>query len=109
MIPKSLPSIFGCAVLFILCSGLEARAEDSSSELASAYDAYVSGDYEKALQEFKSAAESGNITAQDSLGVMYANGEGGPGITRVPTCGLRLRLKTCRTPILPGFHGSQIS
>ena len=36
------------------------------------------GDYATALAEFQNYAEQGNTTAQLSLGVMYANGEGVP-------------------------------
>jgi TPR repeat protein len=53
-------------------SALAGPAED----LATGYDAYIRGDYALAAEWFQKAAVKGNATAQDSLGVMYANGEG---------------------------------
>lgn len=47
-------------------------------DLAIGYDAYSRMDLAKALARFQKAAEDGNVTAQDSLGVMHANGEGVP-------------------------------
>ena len=53
-------------------SALAGPAED----LATGYDAYGRGDHAVAAEWFQKAAEQGNVTAQDSLGVMHANGEG---------------------------------
>jgi TPR repeat protein len=41
-------------------------------------EAYESGDYAAALQEWKPLAEQGDATAQNNLGVMYENGDGVP-------------------------------
>ena len=41
-------------------------------------DAYNSGDYATALNEWKPLAEQGDDSAQYNLGVIYANGEGVP-------------------------------
>ena len=51
---------------------------DPAQDLAIGYDAYQRMDLAEALAQFQKAAEDGNVTAQDSLGVMYANGEGVP-------------------------------
>ena len=44
-------------------------------DLAKGLSAYQSGDYETALKEWKTLAEQGNAEAQNSLGIMYINGE----------------------------------
>ncbi|MEE8544981.1 MAG: tetratricopeptide repeat protein, partial [Alphaproteobacteria bacterium] len=40
--------------------------------------AYISGDYATALREYRLAAEQGDASAQNNLGVMYAMGRGVP-------------------------------
>lgn len=47
-------------------------------DLAAAAEAYAKGDFAVAAKMFRKAADQGNATAQDSLGVMYVNGEGVP-------------------------------
>lgn len=47
-----------------------------AEDLAVGYDAYSRGHFAKAAKWFRKAAQAGNVTAQDSLGVMHANGEG---------------------------------
>ena len=52
----------------------------SSPVAAQDYDrgaaAYEAGDYGAALKEFRPLAESGNVSAQYNLGIMYYYGEG---------------------------------
>lgn len=38
--------------------------------------AYISGDFATALREYRGAAEAGDASAQNNLGVMYATGRG---------------------------------
>ena len=40
------------------------------------YIAYLAGDYETVLEEFKKSANEGDTEAQNNLGVMYSNGQG---------------------------------
>lgn len=47
-----------------------------AEDLAIGYDAYSRGNHSEAAEWFQKAAVLGNATAQDSLGVMHANGEG---------------------------------
>lgn len=47
-------------------------------DLAAAAEAYSRGDFSEAARLFRTSAEQGNVTAQDSLGVLYVNGEGVP-------------------------------
>ena len=47
-----------------------------SAEFQKGVYAYKSGNYTKALREFRSLAEQGDIRAQVNLGVMYDNGQG---------------------------------
>jgi TPR repeat protein len=53
-----------------------ASLADSAEDLATGYDAYSQGNYTEASDWFHKAAKQGSVTAQDSLGVMYVNGEG---------------------------------
>jgi hypothetical protein len=48
----------------------------ASADLYTAGAAYKSGDFQKALQQFKELAELGQPDAQFSLAVLYARGEG---------------------------------
>ena len=59
-------------ILIFASSALAGPAED----LAIGYDAYSRGDHTEAANWFQKSARHGNATAQDSLGVMHANGEG---------------------------------
>ena len=49
-----------------------------SADFQKGEDAYKKGDYETALREWTPLAEKGNATAQSSLGVIYAKGQGVP-------------------------------
>ena len=49
-----------------------------SADFDAGQKAYNSGDYETALNEWQPLAETGHVTAQFSLGLMYANGFGVP-------------------------------
>ena len=59
---------------FLLCTAVSAplMAQDFDKGFA-AYDA---GDYDAALQEWRSLAEQSYAAAQNNVGVMYDNGEG---------------------------------
>lgn len=48
----------------------------SYADNATGEEAYASGDYDLAFQEFTKAAEQGDINAQYNLGVMYEHGHG---------------------------------
>jgi len=63
-------------ILTGLCVFAGPGLADPAQDLAVGYDAYIRGDLAEAAMRFQEAAENGNVTAQDSLGVMYANGEG---------------------------------
>jgi TPR repeat protein len=47
-------------------------------DLAAGSEAYRVGNFAEAARLFRLAADAGDPTAQDSLGVMYVNGEGVP-------------------------------
>ena len=51
---------------------------DAVEDLAAAAEAYTRGDFPEAARLFRKSADQGNATAQDSLGVLYVNGEGVP-------------------------------
>lgn len=65
-------------IIFGICAFAASTLADSTQDIAIGYDAYTRGDFSEAAARFLEAAENGNVTAQDSLGVMYANGEGVP-------------------------------
>jgi len=69
----------GLALIAALCAGftlgLTAPAWAGFDEGMAAYDR---GDYATAIRELRPLAEQGNADAQFNLGVMYANGLGGP-------------------------------
>ncbi len=65
-------------IIFGICAFAASTLADSTQDIAIGYDAYTRGDFSEAAVRFLEAAENGNVTAQDSLGVMYANGEGVP-------------------------------
>ncbi len=67
---------FTISVFMGICAFANPVAADPTQDLAVGYDAYLRGDHDEAAARFLEAAENGNVTAQDSLGVMYANGEG---------------------------------
>lgn len=48
----------------------------SAADFRAGWDAYQRGDFEKALQEWRPLAESGHVSAQFNLGVMYDEGRG---------------------------------
>jgi TPR repeat protein len=50
----------------------------SRDDLAAGSEAYRKGEFAEAARLFRLAADAGDPTAQDSLGVMYVNGEGVP-------------------------------
>ena len=62
-------------VLVPLVFGVSQSAEGGFKE---GWDAYDRNDYATALKEWKTLAEQGNATAQYSLAVMYAKGQGVP-------------------------------
>src|SRR4051812_32861546 len=62
--------------LTLFCAG--AAYAGAVEDLAAAAEAYRKGDFVAAAKLFRTAADQGNATAQDSLGVMYVNGEGVP-------------------------------
>jgi TPR repeat protein len=47
-----------------------------SADFDKGFAAYKSGDYAAALREFKPLAQQGDASAQFTLGMMYANGQG---------------------------------
>jgi TPR repeat protein len=61
---------------FVLLAGISATAWADDFEDAAA--AYERGDYETAYRLIKLLAEQGDASAQNNLGLMYANGEGVP-------------------------------
>ena len=61
-------------VLAVLCGSI-ARAEHFD-DIDDGIEAYLKRDYATALKLFRPLAEQGYASAQHSLGVMYANGEG---------------------------------
>ena len=68
-----------CRLVLIIVLFLAGAARaDPVEDLAAGADAYSRGDYAVAAQWFRKSADQGNATAQDSLGVMYVNGEGVP-------------------------------
>ena len=63
--------------LWQLCSFFIAPAQaDNPLQIEQAFAAYHAGDYSQALRLFKPLAQQGNAEAQNSLGVMYAKGQG---------------------------------
>jgi len=50
----------------------------SGQDFDKGVDAYDTGDYAAALQEFRPLAEQGNASAQYNLAVMYERGQGVP-------------------------------
>ena len=62
-------------VLVPLVFGASQSAEGGFKE---GWDAYDRNDYATALKEWKTLGEQGNATAQYSLAVMYAKGQGVP-------------------------------
>ncbi|MEQ9447390.1 MAG: hypothetical protein RLN70_00605, partial [Rhodospirillaceae bacterium] len=67
--------VFAATLFGFLVVENTARA-GPAEDLAAAHEAYALGNFAAAAQKFQKAADQGNVTAQDSLGVMYANGEG---------------------------------
>jgi TPR repeat protein len=66
-------------VLVVLLALLSTAAMAGPVEdLAIGAEAYERGDFAEAAKWFRKSADQGNATAQDSLGVMYVNGEGVP-------------------------------
>jgi TPR repeat protein len=66
-----------CLLLILLLSATPVAA-GPVEDLAAAAEAYSKGDFTEAARLFRLSAEQGNLTAQDSLGVLYVNGEGVP-------------------------------
>ena len=62
----------GLAVMLISLSGHTVSAQDLQKGL----EAYQSGDYQTALNEWSPLAEQGDASAQSNLGVMYKSGDG---------------------------------
>lgn len=62
----------GFAVMLISVSGHTVSAQDFQKGA----EAYVSGDYQTALNEWSPLAEQGDASAQSNLGVMYKSGDG---------------------------------
>ena len=62
----------------VLFLSLLIRNPTFSADLQKGEDAYDKGDYETALREWTPLAEKGNATAQSSLAVIYAKGQGVP-------------------------------
>jgi TonB family protein len=62
------------SALFLVCGVLAASA--AHADIYEASKAYDAQDYPKAFQLFRELAELGNATAQESIAVMYVNGEG---------------------------------
>ena len=60
--------------LAVMCNSV-ARAEHFD-DIDDGIEAYLKRDYATALKLFRPLAEQGYASAQHSLGVMYANGEG---------------------------------
>ena len=59
--------------MFVLLSPVQA---DNPLQIEQAFAAYNASDYSQALRLFKPLAQQGNAEAQNSLGVMYAKGQG---------------------------------
>jgi TPR repeat protein len=66
---------FICALLLLCAAPAFAGPVE---DLAAAAEAYSKSDFPEAARLFRKSAEQGNVTAQDSLGVLYVNGEGVP-------------------------------
>ena len=66
-----------CVIALILLFITPASA-GPVEDLAAAAEAYNRGDFPEAARLFRKSADQGNVTAQDSLGVLYVNGEGVP-------------------------------
>ena len=61
-------------IFLLLCtSGCD---ENSTEDFQKGLDAAQSGDHETALKEWRPLAEQGDVIAQFTLGLMYADGEG---------------------------------
>jgi TPR repeat protein len=67
--------LFFCALLLLCAAPAFAGPVE---DLAAAAEAYNKHDFPEAARLFRKSAEQGNVTAQDSLGVLYVNGEGVP-------------------------------
>ena len=59
----------------ILCASF---ASTVRADYPSGYQAYQTGDYPKAFQDWKAAANEGSIDAQAALGILYYKGWGVP-------------------------------
>ena len=76
-----LTALFRLTFIVLLAgAGLSACADfdEESAALKKGFAAYERGDYATALREWQPLAEQGHAAAQNSLGVMYYNGEGVP-------------------------------
>ena len=65
--------IRGAFVALMLAPGAGAAQDFDAGQ-----SAYSAGDYATALQELRPLAENGNASAQNTLGLMYSNGQGVP-------------------------------
>ena len=61
-------------VMIAMIASLFASAAQADN--AKGEEAYAKGDYTLAFQEFRKAAEEGDMNAQYNLGVMYEHGQG---------------------------------
>ena len=68
-----MPRMRRLALAIALVAGLAAPA---GADFDDGVVAYISGDYATALREYRLAAEQGDASAQNNLGVMYAMGRG---------------------------------
>ena len=66
--------LFQAAVIATLLAPIGASAQD----IVTGYTAYLAGDHETAVNEWRPLAEQGDATAQLLLGVMYDEGLGVP-------------------------------
>ena len=63
-------------ILLVIASFLLSASLAVAASYKDGFDAYSRGDYPRALKVLRPLAESGNIYAQHSLGLMYEKGQG---------------------------------
>ncbi|MBI5506183.1 MAG: sporulation protein, partial [Deltaproteobacteria bacterium] len=60
----------------VLLVALAAGSASAADPFERARDAYYRGDYAKAVEGYREAAEQGNVEAQYFIGLSYAKGQG---------------------------------